>query len=174
MTFKASQFIACILSGLCLLATTIASLCVLFSSHWITYPTGAHVGISQSSSLFSSGFIYTSSQWWCIGLLFGAFAFGVAALVALGWAILCACCILRFGAVLAAIFAFFQFICYLAAVMVFASMYNWTLPAGSDMGSAYITSIVMIFLSLIGSALAGYHHKSHSQKTFKVHNSNVV
>lgn len=78
MTFKASQFIACIFSGL-LLTTTTAAICVLFSNHWILYPNGTHAGVTlRFISLFEQGssWRYSSTEWATIGLLLAAFTFG--------------------------------------------------------------------------------------------------
>lgn len=158
------KFLACITSAIFLLYTTAVSIAVLFSDQWLTSSnsTLSDIGIAfPVSDTFSWSDLTTDSQKACAGLLIAAFICGCLALFFLAFAILCFCCLLRAGAAVAGFFAFLQFASLTAAVIVFASIWDWSVPTGYSMGAAYISAIVAIPLALLASLLAGVHHSQH-------------
>lgn len=156
------KFLACITSAIFLLYTTIVSLVILFSDTWLTSSTLPDIGIAfPATNSWSWSDLTTDSQKACAGLLIAAFICGCLALFFLAFAIVFFCCLLRAGAAVAGFFAFLQFASLTAAVMVFASIWDWSVPAGYSMGAAYITGIIAIPLALLAAMLAGVHHSQH-------------
>jgi hypothetical protein len=168
---KVLEFLASILAGCLLLFTTIASIILIFSDQWYTSSAFADIGLACAPSDIMSCTVSSTSVVWdaltttdqkaIVGLLSVAALLGAMALFFLIWSILCFCCLLTAGGLVASFFAFLQFACFLAAVLVFAAEWHFSTPAGYSMGSAYIVAIICVFLSLIGSILAAAHHKKH-------------
>jgi hypothetical protein len=174
---KVLEFLASILAACLLLFTTIASIILIFSDQWYTSSAFADIGLACAPSDIMSCTVSSTSVVWdaltttdqkaIVGLLSVAALLGAMALFFLIWSILCFCCLLTAGGLVASLFAFLQFACFLAAVLVFAAEWHFSTPAGYSMGSAYIVAIICVFLSLIGSILAAAHHKKHYNNRIK-------
>lgn len=172
------HWFACILAVLLLIYTTGASLGALLSNEWFTSSTLSDIGIAcapgaycasnvftnAASVSFSWSNLTTNDQKAVAGLLMVSIGLGAIAFFFLFWAVFCPCCLLQVGGALAGVAAFLQFGCLLSAVMIFASMWSWTVPTGYTMGPAYICAIVAIPLALLAAMLAAYHHRSSSRR----------
>lgn len=173
MCGKILEWFASLLAAICLVATTAISVIVIFSNQWFTSSLAPDIGLQCNPDLVTScstndwgmdwSALTTNDQKAIVGLLAAAVCAGAVALFFLAWALLCFCCLLSAGGLVAAFFAFLQFAALLSATLIFAAEWDWSVPADYSMGSAYIATIVAIPLSLLAAMLAALHHSRHGR-----------
>lgn len=193
MMGKAFEYLASILAFIFLLYTTITSIAVIFSNAWFVTSDNlivfsGNIGLTcnpetlQGCDLISTvtrwawdwdNLFQTSDQKAVFILLWCSFAFGVLALFFICWSLVCFCCLLTAGGVIASIFSILQFFALLSAVLVFASEWGWKAPPGMHLGAAYICAIIAIPLSFLAALLAFAHHRSSASKAAKAKNLSV-
>lgn len=179
MAGKVCHWLGCITAFILLLFTTISAIVLIYEETWWksnTSPGYPNIGLACAPEQNCAALDYTVSFSWdsltttdqkaCAGLLVAAACCGSIALFFLTWAVLFFCCAMRVAGLFAGVFAGLQFIAFLSAILVFAGMWDWSVPAEYYMGGAYIVGIICVPVSLLAAVMATADHRMHEKDDY--------
>eukprot|EP00123_Amoebidium_parasiticum_P009110 comp19251_c0_seq1/m.22038 comp19251_c0_seq1/g.22038 ORF comp19251_c0_seq1/g.22038 comp19251_c0_seq1/m.22038 type:complete len:182 (-) comp19251_c0_seq1:341-886(-) len=169
------RFMAALFSAVLFVFSTFAAIYGLVSLQWFTgngFNIGIPSGCNSTTTADFAGSSYalcTSFSWSSLNggaekamasmQLIAAF-FGATCLLLLLVTLLCCCCCLGLSGPMISFLGGLQGSLLAATCFTMAAHYDWSAPAGTNIGPAYVINIVGIFAAWLAAFLAGVHHRT--------------